>query len=341
MGLLLDVIAGKPTPYAPVWFMRQAGRYMQEYQDIRRKHSFLEMCYRPELACEITLQPIKAFDVDAAILFSDILPPLEKMGLDLEFVKGVGPVIHNPILSNDGLKALRPVNAKDEFQYIADAVKLIRQELSDEKDLIGFCGAPFTMASYAIEGGSSKNFYKIKSMMYQNPELYDQILSAITEVTKEYVLIQLENGADILQIFDSWGGILSPDDYEKFAAPYTEKIIKHIRAHSKKPITLFVKGAGCYFEKLAQSEADVLGVDWSLKLNEAATKSQNKKVLQGNLDPIALLGTKETIACKLDEIKKQTQSVRHIFNLGHGIIPQTPVDNVKFAIDYWRSFDKI
>ena len=258
------------------------------------------------------------------------------MGFDLQFIEKVGPVINNPIRHKDDMKILRPVDVTEDLGYVAKALQLIRAILPKEKDLLGFCGAPFTMASYATGGGSSKNYSEIKKMMYQNPKLYHKLLKAITKVTKDYLLMQVRNGADAVQIFDSWGGILSPRDYMTFAHPYTVEIIDFIKKNSDKPIIHFVKGAGSYFDKVAQSSADALGVDWTLDLDRAAELSNHKKTLQGNLDPLILLGSQQSIATQIDEIKQQSKNIRHIFNLGHGIIPQTPVQNIKFAIDCWK-----
>ena len=336
MGLLLETIAGEKTKHTPVWFMRQAGRYMPEYRAVRSKYSFLQMCYTPEIACQITLQPIEAFDTDAAILFSDILPPLVPMGFELEFRENVGPLIHNPITCLKDVKKLSQFDCFSELSFVGQALKLVRQKLDSKKDLIGFSAAPFTLASYAIEGGSSKNFSKIKALMYKDPITYHTLLEKITQMTQQYLLMQLEAGADIVQIFDSWGGILSRYDYLNYAHKYSVQIINFLKSKTAKPIIHFVKGSAGYFEEIAQSKADVLGVDWTLDLDKANTLCRRKKALQGNLDPLVLLGSQKVIAQQIDIIKKQTYNIRHIFNLGHGIIPQTPVENVKFAIDYLK-----
>lgn len=333
MGLLLDVIEGKKVPYTPVWLMRQAGRYMAEYREVRSQNSFLDMCYKAEVACEVTMQPIDILDVDAAILFSDILPPLVPMGFDLEYIKGTGPVIHNPLRSAEGLKDMNFEPDMKFFQYIADAVSLIRSTLPKEKDLIGFAGAPFTMASYAIEGGGSKNYSKIKGLMYQQPETFKKLMELITKVTKIYLKMQLDAGAQMVQIFDSWGGVLSRHDYKKFAHPYTCEIISFLKKETSKPVIHFVKGAGTWFDAASDSQADVCGVDWTLDLNIAKELCGNKKVLQGNLDPIALLAPQDVLEEKIDLVLEQAKGLKgHIFNLGHGIIPETPVENVKFLV---------
>ncbi|MCM8541591.1 MAG: uroporphyrinogen decarboxylase [Lentisphaeraceae bacterium] len=333
MGLLLDVIEGKKVPYTPVWLMRQAGRYMPEYRAVRSQNSFLDMCYKAEVSCEVTMQPIDILDVDAAILFSDILPPLIPMGFDLEYIPGTGPVIHNPLRSEAGLKDLNFSPDMKFFEYIAEAVSMIRGKLPKEKDLIGFAGAPFTMASYAIEGGGSKNYSKIKRLMYCEPKAYAKLMQLITDVTKIYLKMQLDAGAQMVQIFDSWGGVLSRQDYKKYAHPYTCEIISWLKKETGKPIIHFVKGAGTWFDAAADSEADVCGVDWTLDLNIARELSGNKKVLQGNLDPITLFAPQDVLEEEIDLVMKQAKGLKgHIFNLGHGIIPETPVDNVKFLV---------
>ena len=334
MGLLLDVIEGKDVPYTPVWLMRQAGRYMAEYRAVRSQNTFLDMCYKAEVACEVTMQPIDILGVDAAILFSDILPPLVPMGLDLEYIPGTGPVIHNPIRQASDLDALNFKPDMNFFGYIEEAVSMIRGKLPKDKDLIGFAGAPFTMASYAIEGGGSKSYQHIKTLMFREPEAYGRLMQLITDVTKIYLKKQLDAGAQMVQLFDSWGGVLSRADYKKYAHPYTKEIISWLKKETSKPIIHFVKGAGSWFDAAADSEADVCGVDWTLDLDKAIELCGNKKVLQGNLDPISLFAPQDVLEEKIHMVLDQAKCAKgHIFNLGHGIIPQTPVDNVKFLVE--------
>ena len=337
MGLLLDVIEGKEVPYTPTWLMRQAGRYMAEYREVRSQNTFLDMCFKAEVACEVTMQPIDILDVDAAILFSDILPPLIPMGLDLEYVPGKGPVINNPIRGEKDLERLNFSPDMNYFQYIQDAVSMIRGKLPKEKDLIGFAGAPFTMASYAIEGGGSKSYEHIKSLMYREPQTFHKLMQLITDVTKGYLKMQLDAGAQMVQIFDSWGGVLSRADYQKYAHPYSCEIISWLKKQVSKPVIHFVKGAGTWFDAASDSEADVCGVDWTLDLDLAAKACNNSKILQGNLDPIALFAPQDVIEEKLKLILEQAKGAKgHIFNLGHGIVPKTPVENVKFVVDKVR-----
>jgi uroporphyrinogen decarboxylase len=333
MGLLLDVIQGKEVPHTPIWLMRQAGRYMPEYREVRSKNTFLDMCYKPEVACEVTMQPIDILDVDAAILFSDILPPLVPMGFDLEYVESKGPVIHNPLRTESDLNRLNFKPDLKSLSYIEEAVSMIRSKLPKNKDLIGFAGAPFTMASYAIEGAGSKNYQHIKTLIYREPQTYHKLMGLITDVTKVYLKMQLDAGAQMVQLFDSWGGVLSRADYTKFAHPYSCEIISWLKKETSKPVIHFVKGAGAWFDAAANSEADVCGVDWTLDISEAAKLCGNNKVLQGNLDPIALFAPQDVLEEKIKSILEQAKKVKgHIFNLGHGIIPQTPVENVKFTV---------
>ncbi|EDM27484.1 uroporphyrinogen decarboxylase [Lentisphaera araneosa HTCC2155] len=340
MGLLLDTALGKKCERTPIWLMRQAGRYMPEYRAVREKFSFLEMCMQYENAVEVTMQPIDILDVDAAILFSDILTPLIPMGFDLKFYEGRGPVIHNPIENAEDVSRVVVPDVKKGSDYVYDALSAIRKKLSPEKDLIGFSGAPFTVASYAIEGGSSKNYLKIKTFMYTQPKAYDELMNKIAEMTCYYLLEQFKAGAQIVQIFDSWGGVLSREDYLKYSHPYTVKIIDFIKKETGgKPVIHFVKGANAYFDSVADSQADVLGTDWTLPLNVAKDLCNNSRVLQGNLDPASLFSNKEILADKLELIREQAKGLKgHIFNLGHGIMPKTPVENVKFVVDTVKSW---
>ena len=342
MGLLLDTIAGKKCERTPIWLMRQAGRYMPEYRAIRQNYNFLEMCMKPEVATEVTMQPIDILDVDAAILFSDILTPLIPMGFDLKFYEGKGPVIHNPVEKPEDLKNIIVPDVKKGSDYVYEALSMIRKKLPAEKDLIGFSGAPFTVASYAIEGGSSKTYQKIKTFMYTQPEAYHELMSKITEMTCYYLLEQFRAGAQAVQIFDSWGGVLSREDYLKYSHPYSVKIIDFLKKETNgKPVIHFVKSANAYFDVVADSQADVLGADWTIPLEFAAKMCGDSKILQGNLDPASLFSNKEILAEKLELIRQQALNVKgHIFNLGHGIMPKTPVENVKFVVDTVKSWRK-
>ena len=340
MGLVEETIKKGKQLRPPIWLMRQAGRYMHEYRKIRQKYSFLEMCYNPELAAQITLQPIKSFDMDAAIIFSDILPILCPMGLNLEYQEKKGPIIHNPIKTEKDIKSLKSFKVEDDLIFIAKALKIVRREMDISKDLIGFSGAPFTVACYAIEGQGSKNFNKTKSLFYQEPKIFHSLMKIITKHSKEYLLMQIRAGANIVQIFDSWGGILSPIDYKNFIQPYNEEIIKYIATESNASSILFVKGGISYFPFLKNSSTNALGLDWTSSLTLAQQILGDKnKTLQGNLDPLILLADKKTLHKKILLILEEAKKLNSfIFNLGHGILPETPRENVKFLVEKVKEF---
>ena len=328
----LKACRGEATDYTPVWLMRQAGRYMKEYMAIKEKHSFLEMCRTPELACEVTMQPINAFELDAAIIFADILLPLEGMGINLEFAKNMGPVITNPVRSRADIDAIRIINPEEDVPYLLEAIKLVKKELNGKVPLIGFAGAPFTLASYIIEGGGSKNYIHAKSLMFSDPEYWHKLLSKITELTGLYLNAQIDAGAQVVQIFDSWAGCLGPDDYREFVLPYTKKVIDSV--NGRVPVINFSTSTGTYLEVLKEAGGDVMGVDWKVRLDEAWDRIGHEKGIQGNLDPTTLFGPVPEMKKRVKEILGQANGrPGHIFNLGHGIILGTPVDNVRALVD--------
>ncbi len=328
----LKACRGEATDYTPVWLMRQAGRYMKEYMAIKEKHSFLEMCRTPELACEVTMQPINAFELDAAIIFADILLPLEGMGIKLEFAKNMGPVITNPVRSRADIDAIRIINPEEDVPYLLEAIKLVKKELNGKVPLIGFAGAPFTLASYIIEGGGSKNYIHAKSLMFSDPEYWHKLLSKITELTGLYLNAQIDAGAQVVQIFDSWAGCLGPDDYKEFVLPYTKKVIDSV--NGRVPVINFSTSTGTYLEILKEAGGDVMGVDWKVRLDEAWERIGYDKGIQGNLDPTTLFGPVPEMKKRVKEILGQANGrPGHIFNLGHGIILGTPVDNVRALVD--------
>jgi len=326
--LILDVLEGKEVERTPVWLMRQAGRYMSEYRKIREKVSFLELCKTPELACEVTLQPLKAFKLDAAILFSDILVPIEPMGVNLEFTPA--PVIANPVRNSQAVQRLKPVDPEEELPFVLEAVRLIKENI--EVPLIGFAGAPFTLACYMVEGSGSKNFLEIKTLMHKNPDAYFELMEKVTESTYRYLQAQINNGCSIVQVFDTWAGILSPSDYKTFVYPFVEKLVNKLEnAH----VIYFAKDSATFYKDIKKLNCSGLGVDWKIALNDAADILDNKFVLQGNLDPAVLFADQKTIADEIDRIISEAKDIKgHIFNLGHGILPKTPVENVKFMVDY-------
>ncbi len=324
------------TAYTPIWLMRQAGRYMPEYQAIRAQYGMLEVMQTPELAAEVTLQPINAFNLDAAIIFSDILPPLIGMGLDLEFVKGEGPVIHNPITSAADIERLRVPSPAENMQPTLDAIRLATAELTPRGiPLIGFCGAPFTLASYAIEGGGSKTYAKTKALMYTEPAAWDELMRKLAVVQADYLLAQAAAGASALQVFDSWAGLaLGLLDYVKYIQPYNKLIFEKV-AQAGVPTINFSTGTAVYLDEVAACGGDVIGVDWRLPLDMAWAKIGYDRAIQGNLDPVALLTPWPVLKEKVDDVLRRADGrAGHIFNLGHGIFPNVPVDNVRRLVDY-------
>jgi uroporphyrinogen decarboxylase len=327
----LKACRGEKTDYTPVWFMRQAGRYLPEYQAVRGKVTFLELCKNPELCTEVTLQPIDIFDFDAAILFSDILIAMEAMGLTLEFHEGRGPVFPDPVRSQQAVDKLIIPDPEETMPFVMETIKLLRQEL--KVPLIGFSGAPFTLATYLIEGGSSKVFLETKRMAFQAPQLYHNLLSKITECTSRYLQAQARAGAQALQIFDSWAGIWGPDDFERFALPYVQSIITDLRKMTDIPIIYFANNGSTLIDHSKKAGADVLGLDWRINIDEAVKRVGNHAI-QGNLDPIALFLPKDELEKRIKKLLDDARAARgHIFNLGHGILPQTPPDQARIAVD--------
>ncbi len=331
----LKRIHGTPTEVTPVWLMRQAGRYMPEYRALRARHTLLEIIRQPELAAEVTLQPMNAFDLDAAIIFSDILPPLEGMGLQLSFARGEGPVIHNPVRTGADIAALSTPDPRDSMRSTLEAIELVRPELDARGlPLIGFAGAPFTLACYAVEGGKSRYHENTRILMLSEPRLWDQLMTKLATTAGEFLLAQAEAGADVLNIFDTWVGELAPHHYRACVLPYVQQTVD-IAARSGKPIILFGVGNGPLLELMATTGATVIGVDWRIDLPLARQRVGPDIVLQGNLDPVSLLAPWHVLQREVDAVFVQAKGdPRFIFNLGHGVLPQTPVDNVRRLVDY-------
>jgi uroporphyrinogen decarboxylase len=325
----------EPVDATPIWLMRQAGRYMPEYRALREKRGILDLIKQPELACQVTLQPIKAFDLDAAIIFADILPPLEGMGLSLEFVKGEGPLIHNPIRTKEDVERLRTPSPEESLAFTLTAIRFARQELDPlGVPLIGFSGAPFTLASYAVEGGSSRHLATVKRLMMNEPATWDLLMTKLSKVAGEYLLAQAKAGAHALQLFDSWCGELSPADYRQHVLPYTKRTIEIARAGGV-PIIHFGVGTAGLLKLIGEAGADVIGIDWRTTLTDARCRVGPNVALQGNLDPIALLAIWEALRDRAQAVLDDAdRAPGHIFNLGHGVLPQVPVDNVKRLVDY-------
>jgi uroporphyrinogen decarboxylase len=324
-----------PTERTPVWFMRQAGRYMPEYRRLRESHSILDLCKTPELAAEVTLQPMQALDVDAAIIFADLLLPLEPMGLNLEFVKGDGPVIHNPIRTPRDIGKLNALNAAD-LGYVGQAISMVKKELGGKKAVIGFVGAPFTLASYMIEGGGSRHYAHTKRLMYNDPDAWNALMDRIVRTVTPFAASQAAGGADAIQIFDSWVGALAPGDYERYVLPHVTMLVRQIQTIGV-PVIYFGTGASSYMHLLDRSGADVLGVDWRIELDDAWAAVRHRPAVQGNLDPLALLAPIPEIRKRVEDILRRAGGrPGHIFNLGHGIIPETPVDHVRAVVEMVR-----
>ena len=317
----------------PIWLMRQAGRYMAEYRRLRETYTILEIIKTPELAVEVTMQPINAFDLDAAIIFADILPPLEAMGLSLEFIRGEGPVIHNPLRDLDDVAALRVPDPRESLSFTLEAIRLARGELTDRVPLIGFSGAPFTLASYAIEGGSTRNYKKAKSLMYNQPEAWSQLMDKLATMVGDYLKAQAEAGAQVLQMFDSWVGALGPADYARYVLPYSRRAIQTAQS-SGVPVIHFGTGTSGILDLIKEAGGDVIGVDWRINLADAWLQLGDDVAIQGNLDPVVLFGPLRELERHVSEILAQADGrPGHIFNLGHGILPQTPVEHVAALVD--------
>ncbi len=319
----------EPVDATPVWFMRQAGRYMPEYRAIRARHTLLDICRQPELAAQVTLQPVDRIDVDAAILFSDLLLLLAPMGIPFDFVKGEGPVIERPVRTADDVGHLRQFEPRDELSHVLETITLVRKELEGRVPLIGFAGAPFTLASYAIEGGPSSNYAKTKALMYGEPKVWHKLCDMFATIVGDYLVAQVEAGVQAVQIFDSWVGALSPDDYREFALPHTSRILEAAKATGV-PVIHFGTGTATLLETMATAGGDVIGADWRIPLDDAWQLIGHDRAIQGNLDPTLLLGPLDRMMDGADDILRRAAGrPGHIFNLGHGILPETPVENVQ------------
>lgn len=326
----LKACRGEHTPYTPIWIMRQAGRYLPEYQKVRGNVSFLELCKTPELCVEVTLQPVDILGVDAAILFSDILILMEAMGAPLEFHEGRGPIFHETFRDEAAVNRLIVPDPDEATGFVMETVRLLRKEL--RVPLIGFAGAPFTCATYLIEGGSSKVFWETKKMMYRTPELFHRLMNKITDSTILYLQAQAKAGAQALQLFDSWVGVLAPDDFAEFALPYVQKIMAALQP-SGLPLIYFANNGATLLDLSVTSGADVIGLDWRIPIGEAIRKVGDKAV-QGNLDPFALLLPQDRLRERIARLLRDARGAHgHIFNLGHGIHQFTPPEQAKFVVD--------
>ncbi len=327
-SLFVRACRREPVERTPVWFMRQAGRYMAEYRAVRKSHTLIEICKKPELAAEVTITAAEALGVDAAIIFADLLLPLEVMGLPFHFSAGEGPVIEQPLREAAAIAALRTDSAAD-LGYVADAVRLVCQHFGKNLPVIGFCGAPFTLASYMIEGGGSRNYVHAKKMMYSSPAAWDELLAKLVAVTSQYASEQVRAGADVIQVFDSWVGCLSVEDYRQYVLPRTTELVKTLQKTGA-PVIYFGTDSATLLASMKGTGADVIGLDWRIPLDEGWKNLGADFAVQGNLDPVLLFADWKTVQSRAMEILRRAGGrPGHIFNLGHGILPETPVENVK------------
>ncbi len=338
--LFLRACKGKSVEYTPTWIMRQAGRYLPEYRAIRKKADFITMCKTPELAAEVTIQPVDIIGVDAAIIFSDILVIPEAMGMRLEMIESKGPKLYNPIRSMDDVNKLKEIDPAKDLKYVLDAVSLTKRELNGRVPLIGFAGSPWTLMTYMVEGGGSKSFSEIKKFIYNQPKAAHMLLDKIADAVADYLSAKIEAGANAVQIFDTWGGLLSPADFEEFSLAYIQKVVSQIKRKDE-PVIVFAKGVHYKLSKLANCGADVIGLDWTMELGKVRSKIGNKVALQGNLDPTVLYGDKDKIRKEAIKVLKSFGKHNgHIFNLGHGILPDVPPENAKYLVDVVKEESK-
>lgn len=340
---LLRAARGEILERPPVWMMRQAGRYMKVYRDLRDRYpSFRDRSEKPELAIEISLQPFRAFQPDGVILFSDILTPLPGLGIPFDIVESRGPIIDPPIRSLEQIRQLRSFDPEESLPFIRQILQTLRQEVGNQATVLGFVGAPWTLAAYAIEGKSSKDYTIIKSMAFNEPAMLHEFLGKIADAIATYVRYQIDSGAQVIQMFDSWAGHLSPQDYDTFALPYQQRIVQQVKAtHPDTPLILYISGSAGVLERMGKSGVDIVSVDWTVDMAEARQRLGGDIGVQGNVDPCALFGSKEFIRDRiLDTIRKAGRS-KHILNLGHGILPSTPEENAAFFFETAKQVNQL
>jgi uroporphyrinogen decarboxylase len=337
--LFIKACRQEPTERTPIWIMRQAGRYLAEYRAVREKYDFLTMCKTPEIAAEVTLQPIDIFGFDASIIFSDILVIPEAMGMKLQMIESKGPTFDDPIRSITQIDALDNSGIQQKLKFVYDAVKIAKERLAGRVPLIGFSGAPWTLAAYMVEGKGSKNFEKIKSLIYNNPKDAHRLLDKLSDAVIDYLNGKIDAGCQAIQIFDTWGGVLSPWDFEEFSLRYLKKIVDNIKERGV-PIIIFAKGVR-NIKPISEIDCDVIGVDWTFDIADAKKEINSSKALQGNLDPTVLFSNPDKIKAEARKVlEKFGKGGGHIFNLGHGILPSTPVENVRALVDFIKTESK-
>ncbi|WP_414575466.1 uroporphyrinogen decarboxylase [Anabaena sp. CCY 9402-a] len=332
---LLRAARGEIVDRPPVWMMRQAGRYMKAYRDLREKYpSFRDRSEIPEVAIEVSLQPWRAFQPDGVILFSDIVTPLPGLGIEMDIAEGKGPIIHAPIRTQAQIDALRPLEPEAALPFIKTILQALRQEVGNKSTVLGFVGAPWTLAAYAVEGKGSKTYSIIKNMAFTQPEVLHQLLAKLADAIAVYTRYQIDSGAQVVQMFDSWAGYLSPQDYDTFALPYQKRVFQQVKAtHPDTPLILLVSGSAGVLERMAQSGADIVTVDWTVDMADARARLGKHIKVQGNLDPGVLYGSKEFIRDRIIDTVRKAGNWGHILNLGHGVHPDTPEENVAFFFE--------
>ncbi|MBV9385338.1 MAG: uroporphyrinogen decarboxylase [Chroococcidiopsidaceae cyanobacterium CP_BM_ER_R8_30] len=327
----------------PVWMMRQAGRYMKAYRELRDKYpSFRDRSEIPEVAIEISLQPFRAFAPDGVILFSDIVTPLPGIGIDMDIVEGKGPIINSPIRSQEQIDQLYPLEPEEKLPFIREILQALRQEVGNRAAVLGFVGAPWTLAAYAIEGKGSKDYEQIKGMAFREPSLLHQLLEKLADALAVYIRYQIDSGAQMVQMFDSWAGQLSPQDFETFALPYQQRVVRQVKAtHPDTPLILYINGSAGLLERMAQSGMDFISLDWTVDMAEARNRLGAHVGVQGNLDPCALFGSKELIRDRIHDTIRKAGNRGHILNLGHGVLQNTPEENVAFFFETAKQFNPL
>ena len=339
LPLLLRAALGEKVERPPVWMMRQAGSYMKIYRDLRDKYpSFRERSENPELSYEISMQPYKAFKPDGVILFSDILTPLPGMGINFEIIESKGPIIEDPIRNIDQISQLKKLNPYESLGFVGEVLKSLRRDISKDSTLLGFVGAPWTLAAYVVEGKSSKNYSIIKAMAFSESNMLHKLLDHFADSIGEYLKFQIKSGAQVVQIFDSWAGQLSPQDYDTFAGPYQKKVVDIVKKEfPDTPIILYISGSAGVIERMAKTGIDIISLDWTVDIKEASERIPNNIGIQGNIDPGILFGDEDTIKKRIDETFEKIKGRKYILNLGHGILPGTPEENAKTFFEYGKS----